>query len=299
LPKLHLMASTTKWPAVLMRSMRVHQWVKNVLIFLPLIASHRIFEPDLLPLILAAFASFCLCASGIYLVNDLVDLEADRQHHRKKNRPLAAGDLPLSKTMILVPALLAAGILVGTMAGLDFLCVLLLYLLLTSLYSFYLKRTLLLDVVFLASLYTVRIFAGSEATQIPVSRWLLAFSLFLFFSLALLKRYTELIRANGGKIHSRSYLPSDAPAIFSLGAASGFIAVLVSALYVTSPEVGILYHNPDRLWFVVPLLLLWISRIWLLGHRNLIDDDPVVFSLRDPGSYALGALTILVMLWAN
>jgi 4-hydroxybenzoate polyprenyltransferase/phosphoserine phosphatase len=290
-------------PIAFIRSLRPHQWVKNLIVFVPALAGHKLGEPLLLLKAAWAFAAFCLCASGVYLVNDLVDLDSDRQHASKKNRPFAAGDLPLQIGLIFGPLLLAAGILVAARLSWLFAEVTILYVVLTTIYSWRVKRMVLLDVFFLAGLYTMRLVAGSVATGVENSSWLLMFSMFIFLSLALVKRYVELADAKEAESDKpaagRGYVAGDLELVASLGTGSGYLAALVLALYVNSPQVVLLYLHPKMLLLVCPLLLFWISRVWLLTHRGQMHDDPVVFTLKDKTSYAVGLLICLILFFAT
>jgi 4-hydroxybenzoate polyprenyltransferase len=283
-----------------LRELRPHQWIKNLIIFVPLITSHRFVESALVVRALLAFVAFSLCASGVYVLNDVLDLESDRQHETKKLRPLASGDLPLSAGLVLIPALFGLGALTTVFLPWGFAAVLAVYVLLTTSYSWKLKRIVLLDVFVLAGLYTIRLIAGHEATKIEYSFWLLAFSMFFFLSLALLKRFTELAALRQSNKHGpagRGYVASDLELVAMLGIGSGFLAVLVMALYVKSPELDVqrLYQYPLLLLLMCPLLLFWVSRAWLIAHRGLMHDDPVVFALKDKVSYFIGALALAVL----
>jgi 4-hydroxybenzoate polyprenyltransferase/phosphoserine phosphatase len=283
--------------AALLKSLRPHQWVKNLIVFVPLLTSHKITEWPLPLDALIGFIAFCCCASATYVLNDLFDLAADRHHPTKRLRPFAAGDLPLPIGLVAFPVLLAAGALLGLQLGLGFLAVLAIYCTLTTSYSWWLKKIALLDVFCLAGLYTLRLIAGHEATGIVFSFWLLVFSMFIFLSLALVKRYLELenARQQGKAIPGRGYAAGDAPVVATLGASSGFLAVLVLALYVNSPEVRLLYRTPTWLLLICPLLLYWISRVWLMAHRGQMHEDPIVFALKDKVSYLIGLVTLLVL----
>lgn len=287
--------------SVFLKALRVHQWLKNLLIFVPLVLAHKLTHWPLLLQAGYAFISFGLCASAIYLLNDLLDLEADRAHSTKKSRPLAAGQLPLTWGFIMIPIFLLGSVLVAFHLPIDFLVALGIYFLTTTAYSFYLKQVVLVDVLVLAGLYTLRIIAGAAAVSVVASQWLLAFSLFLFLSLALLKRFSELqtLRLQDeDKALGRGYLSGDLEQIASFGAASGYIAVLVLALYVNSREVLILYPNPGMLWLLCPLFLYWISHLWLLAHRGLIFDDPILFAVKDKPSYVVAIMIGGIMLIA-
>jgi 4-hydroxybenzoate polyprenyltransferase/phosphoserine phosphatase len=282
-----------------LRAMRLHQWVKNLLIFVPLIAAHRAQEIPLLIAALTAFVCFGLCASSVYLLNDLIDLSDDRFHPRKRSRPFAAGHLSILSGLSMVPVLLLAAFALALWRlPLVFAIGLATYYLLTLAYSLVLKRIMVIDVATLAGLYTLRIIVGGIALGIPLSFWLLAFSVFMFLSLALVKRYAELFqnRARGetGKARGRGYYPDDLPMIGSLGAASGYIAVMVLALYINEAHTRTLYQQPIVIWLACPLLLIWISRVWMLAHRGEMNEDPVVFAMRDWVSLLIGAFTALV-----
>lgn len=286
----------------LARAIRVHQWVKNLLVFVPLIAAHRAFESGNLAKGTLAFGAFCLCASGIYVLNDLLDLNADRKHALKRNRPFASGELPLAVGFLLMPMLITGSFSLGAMLGARFEWMLGLYFAATCLYSFAIKTMVLGDVICLAGLYTIRIFAGGIATASEVSHWLLAFSGFLFLSLALAKRASELFHlrpTTRSAAAGRGYVVGDLETLSSLGSSSGYISVLVLALYINSMDVRAYYARPEWLWLVCPLLLYWISRVWLLIHRGQIHEDPVVFALKDKASYAIGLLVMLVVIIAT
>ncbi|MCX7887527.1 MAG: UbiA family prenyltransferase [Verrucomicrobiae bacterium] len=283
----------TLWRGVF-AALRVHQWAKNLIIFVPLLTAHHLHEPGLVLPAVWAFAAFSLCASALYVLNDLLDLEADRRHASRKNRPFASGALPIHYGLALVPVLLVAAAGVSSLLPVRFAGVLALYALLTTLYSFRVKRIALLDVFWLAGLYSIRLVAGHEATGIPYSAWLLVFSMFIFLSLALLKRFQEL-HVHGGQAHGRGYQADDLELISSLGAGSGYLSVIVLALYVNSEQVRALYQHPMRLLLICPLFLFWVSRVWLLAHRGELHDDPVWFALRDRASYLIAAVTLLII----
>ncbi|MEO1468156.1 MAG: UbiA family prenyltransferase [Pseudomonadota bacterium] len=279
------------------KAMRPHQWLKNVLVFVPVLAAHSLVVGDWLAALMA-FVCFSMVASGVYLLNDLLDLASDRAHTRKRNRPLASGALPLLTGSIMAPALLGGGVLLAaiTTPG-AFLGVLILYGILTTAYSFVLKRQLLLDVLTLAGLYTIRIVAGGAATGIEISPWLLALSTFLFFSLAAIKRQAELVAnlAEGKEGASgRAYLTTDLQIVTNMALSAGYVSVLVLALYITSDTVATLYGQPLILWCICPVLLYWISRAVMLTHRGLMDDDPVVFAIKDKVSILCGALMVVI-----
>ena len=284
-----------------LRAMRPHQWAKNLLLFVPLLMAHRLTEPGLLLQVVIAFAAFSLCASSVYLLNDLFDLEADRRHPRKRRRPFAAGDLPIQGGMLLAPALLLAALLLSLLLPWRFTGVLAIYYLFTLAYSLRLKQSPLVDVIVLAGLYTLRIIAGAEAVALESSFWLLAFSMFMFFSLAQVKRYSELrdLDDDGREAveAARGYRPVDLEGLAQSGVVSGYLSVLVLALYINSPRVEGLYRHPKLIWLLCPLMLYWIGRVWMLARRGEMHDDPLLFALTDRRSWAVAAL-ILLFLWA-
>ena len=280
------------------KALRIHQWIKNVLVFLPLLASHRVFEVDSVTEAVLAFFCFGLCASSVYLTNDLLDLPSDRQHHRKRHRPFAAGTLPLVAGPIAALLLLIAGFSLAFFVSHLFVAVLFGYYVLTTAYSVRLKRIMMLDVVVLAALYTTRILAGTAAIHSKPSFWLLAFSMFIFLSLAMVKRYTELLglqKKGDVKAGGRGYDVDDIPLIQSMGSSSGYLAVLVLALYVDSTASMSLYRHPHYLWMLCPLLLYWISRTWAIAHRGIMHDDPVVFAVMDRVSQILGLIAAIIV----
>ena len=287
-------------PTAWLRALRLHQWLKNTLLFLPLLGAHQILDPALLARALAAFVAFGLCASSVYVVNDLMDLESDRQHPRKRLRPFAAGHLsPLTGVMVAGVLLLASLLLAAAVAP-AFLGWLLVYFAITLAYTFYLKRKEVVDALSLAALYTLRIVAGGAAVGVPPSFWLLAFSMFLFLSLAFVKRYSELqlmLDRGRSEAKGRGYRTTDLPLIEMMGVAAGFSAVLVLALYINGESVALLYSRPQMMWLTVPILLYWITRVWIKTHRGLMHDDPVLFALKDRVSFLSGAMFLAVM-WA-
>jgi 4-hydroxybenzoate polyprenyltransferase len=289
----------------LLRVLRVPQWSKNVLLVVPLVLAHEISDVERLVKAILAFATFTLSASAVYIVNDLLDLDSDRRHPYKRFRPLAAGALSIPAALAIVPICisLSVAIAVALLPGL-FAGTLLLYIATTTLYSLWLKRVVILDVFVLAGLYTFRVLAGAVATNVSVSPWFLAFSMFFFLSLAFVKRYAELRFAAGKTedqdyLAARGYLIEDLELLKSVGAASGYLAVAVLALYINSPEVHVLYRQPVLLWLIGPLLLFWITRVWLLAHRGCLHTDPVVFALTDRPSYVLAASIAALLIVAS
>jgi 4-hydroxybenzoate polyprenyltransferase len=291
----------------LLQSMRIHQWLKNLLLFVPIVTKHQTVDGALILNALTAFFAFSFSASAVYLINDILDIESDRSHPSKKFRPIALGTLGLNTAFASAITFFLLALLISVNLPTSFTILLGGYVLITSLYTVYLKRVALLDVITLASLYALRILAGGAATEIILSDWLIAFSMFFFLSLAFLKRFTELngMLQNGAaingehKINGRGYLSGDANQIANLGVTSGYIAVLVLALWASSEETAMLYANPIRLWFVCPLVLYWISRLWLLGNRGEIDEDPVLYSAKDLTTYLVGLFAGLILFFAS
>ena len=269
---------------VWLTALRPHQWAKNLLVFVPVITSHRLFDLASIANGLLAVAAFSACASAIYIWNDLSDLESDRLHPSKRRRPIAAGELSVPASIALATALLAVAALLSLAVGRAFAAIVTLYFLVASSYSFRLKREPVIDVVVLASVYVLRVYAGGAATGIVISNWLMMFALFVFVSLAFVKRCTEL--SVTGRATGRAYMSSDLQWIVPAGVGSGSVAVLVLALYISSPEVTVLYSRPEVLWLLCPILLYWITRTWLRASRGEVDNDPVLEALHDPISYA-------------
>jgi 4-hydroxybenzoate polyprenyltransferase/phosphoserine phosphatase len=287
--------------AQLLRSLRPHQWVKNLLIFLPALAAQSLAPDNALPLVLA-FVLFSAMASAVYLTNDMLDLHSDRAHPTKKNRPFASGVLPLHVGLLVSPVL-GVGSLVGSwfLLGPVFTAVLAAYALITLTYSLWLKRVVLVDVFTLSGLYGIRLIAGAVAFEIPISPWLAAFSTFAFLSLALVKRFVEMSDNNhtDGALPGRGYLTTDAPLIALFGVVSGFVGGVVLALYVEDPDTIQAYDNPLVLWGAVPVWLFWITRVWFLAHRGSLKEDPVLFAVTDWPSYVAGALIAAAFILAR
>jgi 4-hydroxybenzoate polyprenyltransferase len=282
------------------KALRLHQWSKNVLIFTPLAMSHMLLVPQAFANTFIAFLSFGLLASAIYLLNDLLDLPQDRNHPVKRNRPFASGALPVSYGLVLIPLLSGASILLCATLPPLFMMVLGAYGALNLAYSFYLKRKLLLDVFALAGAYILRVLAGNAAGPVELSHWLLAFTLFLFFSLALVKRYIELDtvepdRKDEKRIMGRGYRRSDLDMISQLGVASAFSSVVVLALYVNDARAIGLYHRPELIWLVVPIVLYVMGRIWVLAKRSELPDDPVLFIIKDWRSHLMAAIVASII----
>jgi 4-hydroxybenzoate polyprenyltransferase len=291
-------ARPTNWKTVL-RCLRCHQWAKNVLVFLPLIASHQVMNLRLTWWSAVAFLALSFCASALYIVNDLLDLQADRLHRTKRRRPLASGamSIPAGIGLAAIMATAAFGLSLALPAQSRLL--LAAYAAASLLYSLKLKQLLFVDVVSLALFYAFRVFYGGAATGIRISVWTLAFSLFLFASLAIVKRLTELRKAtaeSGTALSYRAYREEDANHLSSLAAAGGYVSVLVLALYINSPEVQLLYRRPELLWLLCPVLIYWISRLTLLANRGELNDDPVTFALKDFSTWVTGLIGGIIVL---
>jgi 4-hydroxybenzoate polyprenyltransferase len=283
------------------KALRLHQWLKNLLIFVPIVADHRVADLPHLAQAGIAFFAFGFCASSVYLLNDLFDLAADRTHPRKRYRPLAAGTVSIKTAVGLIPVLLLLAFgLSYLLLPLHFMAALGVYYMMTIAYSVWLKGKMMVDVIVLAGLYTIRIVAGMLATATAASFWLLALSMFLFLSLAMVKRYSELYgyaAENPGerRVKGRGYRAGDLAQLSGLGAASGYAAVTVLALYVDSSEGAVQYEYPIALWLLCPLLLYWISRVWVLAGRGEMHDDPIVFAIHDWVSRAVGVVGAIIM----
>jgi 4-hydroxybenzoate polyprenyltransferase len=278
---------------ILLKQFRIHQWVKNILVFVPLLAAHSISH---LGQTCLAFVSFCLLASAIYVINDLCDLEADRQHPTKKLRPFASGQIPLEYGFYFVFFLTSLSFYTANLINAEFLKITIIYFAINLSYNLTLKKKPIVDVICLASLYLLRILGGHVATMLPFSFWLTTFALFFFLSLALIKRYTEV--AGKHQTSGRGYILSDAPFIGTLGLTASAIAILVFILYLNSPEVKNLYKSLRYLWLSIPLLFYWMSRLWLKAFRKEMDDDPIAFALKDKESYMIAALLLLSLCFA-
>jgi 4-hydroxybenzoate polyprenyltransferase len=279
----------------LLQAVRPHQWVKNVLVFVPALAGHRL-ESEIWISAVIAFLGFSAVASAGYLINDLLDIEADRAHPRKRLRAIASGQLPKKTATMAAIALVLVAVVAIAAINPPLAAILVAYFVASTAYSRWLKRVALLDVMLLASLYTARLIAGGVAGDVLVSHWLLGFSLFLFTSLAFAKRYREVIDEDipqEGIASRRGYRGGDAGLLLALGTASGITAVLTLALYINSATSLSLYANPIYLWGLCPILLYWISRIWLAARRQELSDDPIVYAFRDPVSAGLMLLALL------
>lgn len=275
------------------KALRVHQWLKNLLVFVPLIAAHQIDNFQAVQTLTLAFISFSLCASAVYITNDLFDLESDRKHPRKYQRPFASAKFPIHFGVVLALLFILISLSLGLVVNEAFTTSLIIYFTLTFIYSLWLKRFIIVDCLTLAILYTLRIIAGSEAVAIKLSFWLFAFSIFIFLSLAFVKRYSELqtySQIGNSNAHGRGYLVTDAPLIQIFGITAGYASVLVLALYLQSDTVITLYAKPQMIWFAVPLILFWVSWVWMKAHRGEMHDDPIAFAIKDKASLTVGVL---------
>ena len=289
-------ASLQTW----LSALRIHHWVKNALVFLPLLLAHN-FAFGAIQQAFLGFLTFGLCASSIYIVNDLLDLHSDRAHPWKSRRPFASGEASIPSGLLISGLLAVSTIGLGFLLNVQFGLILVLYILTTVLYSLYLKRIVLLDVFVLSGFYVIRIWAGAAVTSVPLSDWFLAFSLFFFLSLAMAKRYSELVHAgalaDSGQ-SGRAYVEVDRQMLMPLGIASSFASVIILALYQHSPELRTLYHRPEALLLICPIILYWLCRVWLKAGRGELDDDPLTLSIRDPVTYAVSAAILLVMIFS-
>jgi 4-hydroxybenzoate polyprenyltransferase len=285
-----------------LRSLRFYRWVKNLLLFVPAITSHTIFDASVFGNAALAFLSFGFAASAGYILNDLLDLEEDRRHIIKKHRPLASGRMFIGSGIVLAVACLSASAVIGRLLPGIFLLALANYVLLTSMYSLFLKRLLVIDVLVLALLYTLRVIAGHLATDIPFSLWLLSFAFFFFLSLAFSKRAADLIQHrqdNQKAMPGRGYRTADLEAVCIAGMCSGFLSSLVLALYINSNSVQLLYRHPAFLWGLQPILLYYITRLWVICRRGELTEDPILYTVRAPSTYGAALLTVVVLLAAT
>jgi 4-hydroxybenzoate polyprenyltransferase len=285
----------------LVKAIRLHQWAKNVLMFAPLLLSHKLTPGSIIAAV-SAFFCFSFIASANYLVNDMLDIENDRRHPSKRLRPFAAGDLAVSTGAILAFALIGVALTLLPQLPRAFGIWLGFYIVATMSYSLYLKRVAVVDVLLLSGLYTLRLLAGGAATGTEISQWLAGFSSFLFLSLAMVKRFSEIenLRERGvATTYGRGYQAADMEQIRSFGTASAYAAVVVFMLYIARPDVTGLYRHASRLWLIVPLLIYWLNRVWLLASRGELDEDPLVFAMRDWMSLAVGAAVVVVALLAT
>lgn len=283
-----------------LRALRPHQWLKNILVALPAIAHHD-FRLSTLIIVVAAMISFSLAASSIYVINDIIDLSHDRAHPRKRHRPFAAGTVPLSHAAVLFGILAGLSIALALMLPRPFMGVLVAYFALSASYSVYLKRMVMIDVVALAALYGIRVMAGGAASDISLSHWLIGFCFFIFLSLALGKRTTEiasLLRDGVDKISGRAYHRTDLQTITALTASSGLVAVLVFALYINSPDVIVLYRHPELLWGICVILAYWLGRFCILAGRGEMNQDPIIFAATDRASLLAGIFVVAIFLAA-
>ena len=281
-----------------LKAIRAYQWIKNLLIFVPLITSLSFNSTKLIGLATGGFFAFSFIASAGYIINDLLDLNSDRLHPHKKFRSFASGELSIATGFTLVVVLLSMGTVIATQLSFQFTVILLVYLFTSLSYSFYFKNIVLYDVFILSLLYSIRVIAGGLVTYIPISFWLIAFSTFLFLSLAFVKRYSELIDIRDEKglmERGRQYRKIDLSSLQIMGIVSGFISVVVFSLYLNSPEVRQLYSHPNALWMISFCLIIWISRIWIVTNRGEMTDDPIIFALKDTSSYGLFLIGGLIL----
>ena len=280
------------------RALRPYQWSKNLLLFLPIIAAHRMEAGDMWIQAAVGFVAFSALASSLYILNDLVDLSADRRHTEKRTRPFTSARLPISMGLAVIPFIASGAFLIAYGLSIDFLIALATYAAASILYSFAIKNIVVLDIILLVLLYDLRIFAGGVVTDTAISFWLLAFSMFLFFSLATIKRYAELLsmREEGRvSVSGRGYRASDIEIVGMLGVSSGLISVLVLALYINSEAIVRIYSHPQFIWLLCPLMLYWIGHMWLTTQRGEMHHDPVVFTLRDRKSIGVGLASAIIL----
>lgn len=286
------------WLFELTRACRPYQWVKNLLVLLPFLLAHKMADQDAgLRAVLAAFI-FCLVSSSVYIFNDISDIEVDRLHPLKKMRPFASGTVRVGHGIAFAVGLLAVAFTLASSLPQWFSVTILLYLVLNVAYSLKLKKIHSVDVVALAAMYTARIIAGAQASGLRMSAWLAAFSIFFFFGMALLKRYSEVACQDSGQIRGRGYVAEDKLPLMILGICSSLLSMVVMSLYINSPQVAGLYSRPQILWLTLPFFLMWISNIWVSAGRGKIRNDPIVYAIKNPLSYVVGILLLFVILAA-
>ena len=285
---------------VWLRAIRIHQWVKNLLLFVPLLTSHNLTDPGKMGMTIIAFFAFSFCASAVYILNDFFDLSDDRKHKSKYQRVFASGDLSILKGGIAFSACLIFSLILSLIVSVKFLLIIAIYFSATLLYSLYLKSLMMVDIILLAALFTLRIIAGAVAIDVELSFWLLAFSMFIFLSLAIMKRYIELLSIKNtsaeNNTKARGYDVSDIDILSSLGTTCGCLAVLIMAFYLNSPDVIKLYSRQEALWMMCPLLLFWICRTWMKASRGNVDDDPIMFVIKDKVSWLCAGM-VLLLFW--
>lgn len=280
-------------PQVVFRALRPHQWAKNVLVFLPILLAHKTGETSAWRAAAILFGALSLSASATYVLNDLLDRKTDRLNPAKRDRPFASGALSPQTGLGLIAALLALSAALLMAADGPAALWVGAYVALSSLYSLALKKVPIVDVILLALFYCFRIFAGGAVTSIPISPWTLAFSLFLFTSIAFLKRYSELKQLASAS--GRGYRAEDIQVVSTVGISSGIVAVLVVALYIHSPEMAQYYSRPMALWFLLPVMLTWVCRVWLVAGRGEMSQDPVLFAMRDRWSLVVLAACVAIV----
>jgi len=292
-------SQTASLPLSILRQLRVRQWAKNLLVFVPLILIHRLDDPELFWRCLLTFLAFSSMASASYIINDFKDLSSDRDHPIKRERPLVAGTLSRGIAVALIPVLIAVSLLLASLVSPTVTMVIAIYFGATLSYTIFAKQQVALDVVTLGLLYAIRLVAGGYAVEVPVSFWLIAFSMFLFLSLALVKRYSETLEYGNDDdslIAGRGYMKSDLPLLSQIGISSGLISVLVLALYVNSEEVTVRYSSPELIWGLCPVATYWVCRIWTLATRGKLHDDPFLFATYDRPTYVM-AVVSLAIIW--
>lgn len=299
--KVAVLRSKTSKIRLILKEIRPHQWVKNLLVLVPFALSHEKLTASSVRELFLAFAAFSLVASSVYVINDLFDRDNDRKHKSKRFRPIASGLMTIPEAFLLAFIVLAIGIAAGFVVSVAYLAFLGIYFLLTCIYTFWGKRKVVLDVVLLAILYTSRIFGGMIALDLNFSFWLFSFSIFTFLSLAYLKRFSELHATKSEdekqpQLPGRGYRAADEFSVLAMGIASAYTAALILALYLNSQEVATMYAHPNYLWFMLPVFIYWISRIWILGSRGLVDSDPVLFAVRDRTTYLVAIMALIILI---
>ena len=287
---------------IIAKQLRIHQWVKNILVFVPALAGHLLFENGIFIATLTAFCSFCLIASSFYIINDIHDINSDRIHPKNKARPIASGKISVSLALFISLIILIIGAILALRLGLLFSITILTYCILNIIYTYYVKQIIILDLIILMMFYIIRLLAGYVVIQSPLSIWLLSFSVFLFFSLGLLKRYVEIILLRENNVESvigRGYSIDDNNILMSIGVCSGLVASLVLLLYIGSDNIAVLYNRPIILIFLVPIYMYWVSWTWFMAIRKKIKLDPVTFTIKNKSTYFLLLCCLIIIVLAG
>ncbi len=284
------------------KSLRVYQWLKNLLVFVPIITSQQLNNTAALKSSIIMFFCFSMVASFGYIVNDLLDLQSDRSHPVKRTRPFASGALSVGHGVFIGIVLLALAGIGGLFLPVEANLALGIYLMLTVLYSLYLKTKLMIDVVALGGLFTLRVIGGAAAIESELSFYLLSFSIFIFSSLAMVKRFAELDnlqKRNKLAARGRGYQVGDIESVRIIGISLGYMSVFIMGQYINSPLVTQYYNHPKFIWLLFPLLTFWLGRLWILASRGEVNEDPLIFTIKDTTSLLVVAVSVIILIAAD